>query len=424
MPTRYIFPLRKSSNTQRIGNKAGSLLFLARKGFPTPVTHVCSWNAYERYTTGGLQVIDDLRSELAAQVDDRTRYAVRSSANLEDSGHSSFAGQFRSVLDVQGADGIVKAVQLIWDTAQSSSVRTYMEQKGSGIQDLKMAVIIQEMVPGVVSGVAFSKNPYTGLDEVLVEAVRGSGEALVQDGVTPQRWVNKWGTWTSTPDDSNESPRIPFRLIEDVVRTTKEIARAFGRPVDLEWVYDGSGVTWVQMREITTLDIPVFSNRLSNEVFPGLIKPLVWSVNVPIVNTAWMKLFTELIGPNDIPPDSLAGRFYSRAYFNMAAVGRIFQLLGMPGESLELLIGISVKGPERPRFTPSARTYALLPRMLRFIWDKARFAREDRCLLASHEARASGTRTPARAGTERGPAPGAPLTGWLPLSRKPPTTTR
>jgi pyruvate,water dikinase len=244
-----------------------------------------------------------------------------------------------------------------------------------------MAVIIQEMVSAQVSGVAFSKNPITGLDEVLVEAVRGTGEALVQDGVTPQRWVSKWGTWTEFPGDATDGPEIPLELIDQVVRQTKAIARAHGRPVDLEWVYDGHQVNWVQMREITTLDIPIYSNRLSREVFPGVIKPLVWSVNVPLVNGAWVALFTEVIGPNDIQPEALSGRFYSRAYFDMAALGQIFEMLGLPRETLELLIGIEAEGPERPSFKPSAKTYRLLPRMLRFGLDKVRFSRKIEAFL-------------------------------------------
>jgi len=288
----------------------------------------------------------------------------------------SFAGQFRSMLDVRGVDEILKAMQFIWDTTQSPSIRAYLGNKGSASRNLKMAVIIQEMVSAEVSGVAFSKNPVTGLDEVVVEAIRGSGEALVQRGVTPQRWVNKWGAWTSRPDTPDSCQAIPLDLVDDVVRQTKKIAKAHGRPVDLEWVSDGREVKWVQMRQITTLRIPVFSNRLSNEVFPGVIKPLVWSVNVPLVNGAWVALFAELIGPNDIQPEALAGRFYARAYFDMAAVGQILELLGLPRESLELLIGVEVEGPERPRFKPSAKTYALLPRMLRFGWDKLRFSRK------------------------------------------------
>ncbi|MBN1135910.1 MAG: hypothetical protein JXM73_04960 [Anaerolineae bacterium] len=385
MPEEYVFSLREGKKIQRIGNKANKLRLLAQRGFPIPLTYVCTWDAYGRYVQGDTQVIEDLGAELAAKLDRKKRYAVRSSANLEDGLDLSFAGQFKSVLDIQGVEEILKAVRFVWDTTQSPSIQTYLGQKGSGSQDLKMAVIIQEMVPARVSGVAFSKNPFTGLDEVLVEAIRGSGEALVQDGVTPQRWINKWGTWMDMPDGAIDGQGIELEIIEDVVRQTKEIARTYGRPVDLEWVYDGREVKWVQMREITTLDIPVYSNRLSKEVFPGIVKPLIWSVNVPLVNGAWVALFTELIGPNDIQPEALAGRFYSRAYFDMAAVGQIFELLGLPRETLELLMGIEVEGPERPSFKPSAKTYRLLPRMLRFGLDKARFSRKIEAFLPAME---------------------------------------
>jgi len=385
MSHEYIFSLQETNRIPSMGNKAENLRFLAEKGFPTPVTYVCTWDAYARYVQDDVQIIEALKAELATKLDRGKKYAVRSSANIEDRLDSSFAGQFKSVLDVRGVDETLQAIWSIWATIRSSAVQAYLGQKGVAVDDLKMVVIIQEMVSPQVSGVAFSKNPITGLDEVLVEAVRGSGEALVQEGVTPDRWINKWGTWTSTPDESSNGQGIELELIEKVVRQTKEIAKAYGRPVDLEWVYDGHEVKWVQVREITSLDIPLYSNRISKEVFPGIIKPLIWSVNVPLVNGAWVVLLTELIGPNDIESESLAGYFYFRAYFNMGALGQVFELLGLPRETLELLMGIEVEGPERPSFKPSRSTYALLPRMLRFGLDKARFARRVEAFLPAME---------------------------------------
>ena len=200
----------------------------------------------------------------------------------------------------------------------------------------------------------------------MVEAVPGSGEALVQDGVTPFRWVNRWGKWLVYP----EADPIGQELVERVVAETRRIARNFGAPVDLEWVFDGQRLYWVQLRPITRLDqINIYSNRISREVFPGQIKPLVWSVNVPLVNGGWIDLLTELIGPNDLQPEDLAKAFAYRAYFNMGALGQIFTALGMPAESLELLLGMP-GGDDRPRFKPSARTWRHIPRMLRFLIDK------------------------------------------------------
>ena len=259
-----------------------------------------------------------------------------------------------------------------------------------------MAVIIQEMVEAKISGVAFSRNPITGLDEVVVEAVQGSGESLVQDGVSPQRWINKWGTWLDAPDDKIYQDDIPLDLIDQVVRQTKAIASSFRRPVDLEWVFDGQDVNWVQMREITSLDIPIYSNRMSKEVFPGIIKPLVWSINVPVVNGAWMALFTEIIGPNDIQPESMTGRFFCQAYFNISALGQIFTQLGLSEDTLELLLGIEVRGPERPTFKPTSKTYRLLPRIIRFVVDKAFFEHKIDKIPCCHARGIPGHRTTTR----------------------------
>ena len=89
-------------------------------------------------------------------------------------------------------------------------------------------------------------------------------------------------------------------------------------------------------------------------------------MNVPVVNQAWVDLFTEVIGPNDIDPNRLARAFGYRAYFDMGAIGDIFVALGMPRESLELLLGLPA-GAEKPRFKPTRATYRHTPRMLRML---------------------------------------------------------
>jgi phosphohistidine swiveling domain-containing protein len=372
MARRYVFDLQGTRLPKRIGSKAARLRWLSKRGFRTPPAFVCTWDAYARYLKDHPEIIDIVRAELLHKLDLERRYAVRSSANVEDDPTHSFAGQFKSVLDVQGMDEILQAIWSIWASTQSPGVQSYLEKKGLDPATLKMAIVVQEMVSPVVSGVSFSKNPVTGLDEIVVEAVTGSGRNLVQSGVTPNRWVHKWGEWVVRP----EPEEIDSAVVEEVVQQTKRIARARGHAVDLEWVYDGRDVFWLQVREITTGSVDLYSNRISREFFPGIIKPLVWSINVPLVNGAWVDLFTELIGPNDIDPLRLAKCFYYRAYFNLGAVGRVFELLGLPQETLELLAGIEAGGPERPTFKPSARTVSLLPRMLRAALDKLRLDRK------------------------------------------------
>ncbi|MEO5964636.1 MAG: hypothetical protein ABIR11_04160 [Candidatus Limnocylindrales bacterium] len=122
------------------------------------------------------------------------------------------------------------------------------------------------------------------------------------------------------------------------------------------------------MRPITSLDrVGIYSTRIAREVLPGIIKPVVWSVNLPVVNQPWVDLLTEVIGPNVIDPARLGRAFGYRAYFDTSAIRDIFVALGMPRERLELLVGLPA-GAEKPRFKPTRATYRHIPRMLRIRW--------------------------------------------------------
>ena len=382
----YVSDLTKRVTPGALGNKALNLHWLAQKGLRVPRTWVVSWQAFERYVKKDLTVIQSLAKELDALLDWQTEYAVRSSANCEDTLEHSFAGQFLTVLGVKGKEAVLNAVTAVWDSAQSPVVGAYLEKLPPAQRGLRMGVILQEMVSPVVSGVSFSRNPITGEDEVIVEAVLGVGTALVQDGITPLRWVSQGEIWKVSPLDSP----IASELIQQVVEQTRWAARLFKKDIDLEWVYDGQELYWVQLREITSLkNLTIYSNRIAKEMLPGMIKPLVWSVNVPLVNSVWVVFLTELVGKNELKIDDLSKSFYYRTYFNLSALGRIWQILGMPRESLEMMMGLLPRLPEQRFFKPTARMLKLTPRLLVFLWKKwrlgDRFKRDYPLLVARFE---------------------------------------
>lgn len=357
-----LLALGDKSLPRSLGGKAAGLRWLAEHGYRVPPTWVIV-----APTTEPAAVAD----ALAAAIDPDRRWAVRSSANVEDGGDVSYAGQFLSRLDVSGARELVDAVVDVVASANAPGVTAYRLHQGDD-RPIEMAVIVQEMIEPVVSGVAFSKNPVTGLSETVVEAVVGSGDLLHAEGSTPARWVHRWGDFLEEP----ASPPVERAVVRSVVEATAEIAHAYGGPVDLEWVFDGARVWWVQIRPITGLEgVTIYSRRISKEVMPGIIKPLVWSVNVPMVNAAWIRLFEEALGDVALEPDDLAKSFGYRSYFNMTAIGEIFAALGMPRESLELLLGLPA-GSEQPRFAPTATTMRKTPRLVAMAVRKARYGRE------------------------------------------------
>ena len=369
----YIIQLENKRPPDSVGNKALNIWHLRKRGFPVPETHFLTWDAFLAYQREGDAILEKLREQLENILDLEHPYAIRSSADIEDNPEYSFAGQFTSILDVKGVDQSLKAILKVWNETQSERLQSYTQKSQNDHNNLRMAVIIQKMVKPVVSGVSFSVNPITSLDEIAVEAVKGRGDLLVQEGATPLRWVMKWGNWIEQP----ESTDVPLDLIQEVIDQTQKISKTFKREVDLEWVYDGDKLYWVQMRDITAVvKADIYSNKMAKEMTPGMVKPLDWSVVIPIKSGVVLDIITQVIGKNDLTASKLLKAFHYRTYHNLGAFGQIFDMLGMPRESLEIMMGVAPRGAGKPAFRPGPKFIRLLPRVIRFIWDKWTFAKK------------------------------------------------
>ena len=126
-----------------VGNKAVNLRKLAGIGMKTPQTYAIKWEAYQRYVKDDDLLIDELKAEIAETIDPGKTYAVRSSANIEDSMDRSFAGQFKSVLHVQGVDNVFQAVWAVWSSAQTPAVKTYLERHNVPASELAVGDLIR-----------------------------------------------------------------------------------------------------------------------------------------------------------------------------------------------------------------------------------------------------------------------------------------
>lgn len=381
---KYIYSLKDSSLESNIGNKASNLRFLQKEGFNIPKTFVCEYNPFYHYKQGNKTVIEDLRQELAYYIQENKKYSIRSSADIEDTSDKSFAGQFKTILNQSGIDNIIESILEIWNSLEDIKTQTYSKNFSHNPDEIKMGIIIQEMIIPEYSGVVFTRNPVTGLNETVIESIKGLGENLVQLGKTPERWINKWGEWIEQPANTD----IQIEIVTKIVKESKKIAKKYGKPVDLEWAYDGLDLYWLQLRQITTLkNNKLFSNKLSKEFMPGMIKPLIWSVNIPVVNTSWKQIFEALIGSaaKHIDINELSQPFFYRSYFNMKVMGDIFELLGMPRDLLENLAGIDSEGKDKPSFKPSGRTFYYLPRMILFGLKLFSFAKYIEKFLRSYQ---------------------------------------
>ncbi|MCC5647173.1 glycerol-3-phosphate acyltransferase [Nostoc sp. CHAB 5824] len=310
-----------------VGEKAATLSQIKRWGYPVPKGWV-------------LAPIDDpgLLTEFL-QPSELSPLVVRSSAIGEDSEQASAAGQYETVLNVTSPEALQSAIAQVQASYNHPSAVQYRRDRGSN--DTAMAVLIQQQVQSVYSGVAFSRDPITQQgDAIIIEALPGSPTQVVSGKVTPEQYrAFVIETENSSSVQLEGQGRVPQALIKQVAYLAYRLEKRYhGTPQDIEWSYDGQTLWVLQSRPITTL-LPMWTRKIAAEVIPGVIHPLTWSINRPLTCGVWGEFFTLVLGERALGLDftETATLHYSRAYFNASLLGDIFLRMGLPPESLEFL---------------------------------------------------------------------------------------
>src|SRR2546421_442587 len=178
--------------------------------------------------------------------------AVRSSACAEDSQAASYAGQHETFLGVRGVDAVCARVVDCWASFFSERALFYRERKGS-LADLRMAVVVQQMLDPVKSGVLFTVDPvHRRRDRMVVEAVFGLGEQVVSGAVTPDHYV------IDRAGNIKREHIVDKRVLEpeeirQIVELGRKLEEHFGKPQDIEWGIENGNVYLLQSRPVTTL---------------------------------------------------------------------------------------------------------------------------------------------------------------------------
>jgi pyruvate,water dikinase len=192
--------------------------------------------------------------------------SLRSSALAEDAGGTSFAGQYRSILNV-GKETILEAYKEIIASKYSVPAMAYRLNRGIRDEDIAMCVGCMVMVPAVSSGVMYSRNPLQIRDpSVHINAVWGLPKSVVDGSVTPDLFVVardpspsisrrdirvKEREFVCDPregvcrlDISGERKSAPSLTDEQVLQLAEIAVRLethYGVPQDIEWAISREG---------------------------------------------------------------------------------------------------------------------------------------------------------------------------------------
>ncbi|MGM0663954.1 MAG: PEP/pyruvate-binding domain-containing protein [Thermodesulfobacteriota bacterium] len=107
--------------------------------------------------------------------------AVRSSGVSEDLKEASFAGQYRSVLNVS-PENLLRAFKEIVASKYSATAMSYRFNRGLRDEDAVMCVGCLKMVDAVAGGVAYSRDPVEGRGEMIIINSAWGLPKLVVDG--------------------------------------------------------------------------------------------------------------------------------------------------------------------------------------------------------------------------------------------------
>jgi len=204
--------------------------------------------------------------------------AVRSSATAEDLPDASFAGQQETYLNVVGAENVLTAIKNCFASLFTDRAISYRESFGFDHFKVGIAVGVQKMVRSDLgaSGVMFTVDTESGFrDVVVINAIYGLGELIVQGMVTPDEYMVFKPTFQQgysaiiekklgkkdrkmvygTGEDRTKIVNVPLsdqkkftlddeeilKLAQWAIMIEKHYSEKKGRwtPMDVEWAKDG-----------------------------------------------------------------------------------------------------------------------------------------------------------------------------------------
>lgn len=221
------------------------------------------------------------------------RVSMRSSALGEDSSGTTFAGQFRSTLNVS-AESIIYSYKDIVASKYSLPAITYRLNRGIPDEDVAMCVGCMAMVNAEAGGVMYSCNPLNVRDRsILINSVWGLPKAVVDGSIDPDLFIVSRNDTFQIRQKSLRDKKLEFVCFPeegvcrqeltgeksktqsisdgqalDLAKMATILEDFYGGPQDIEWAINPNGSIFIlQCRPLQEIELRnVDENILNAEV--------------------------------------------------------------------------------------------------------------------------------------------------------------
>lgn len=295
-----------------------------------------------------VKISDNLLSDITSRLDVKKLYAVRSSGTKEDLEEFSFAGQYDTFLNVKVTD-IEDKIIACYKSMFSEVIISYLFNNIISFKDLKMAVIIEEMVNSEYSGICFTINPTTGIDkEMLIEVSKGLGENIVSGKTKPEQYNYNWYDKTTNIVKGNKI--LNKKKVKEYGKIFFSIQHFFGYPCDIEFAIERDKLYILQARRITKIKYNGIKDMWSTADFKdggvsaSICTPFMWSLYEYIWEFTLRKFIidSKILKDNEMPK-KLGEMFYARCYWNMTTVKKAMsKVIGYKEREFDSEYGVKI----------------------------------------------------------------------------------
>lgn len=346
--------------------------------------------------------LDRIQAEAGISSSDGALWAVRSSAPDEDADDFTFGGLYRTILGVP-LPSVPTAIVRCWASLWTDFAFAYLGRTGKRREAPSMAVILQPMLAPRAAGVAYSRHPVSGQpDCVVINAVFGLAEPLVGGLATPDHYVIAMGlrldhTFMTlqerevvekrtarratpvgvvdqpVPEADWKNPALHEPEVLALAGLVKEVERAEGRPVDIEWAMTDRQIWLLQARPIpATGDLAgiCWSRANFKETLPELPSPLALSYMRDFMETNIIRHYRE-IGCRIPRGMSSIQILRGRPYINVTLFQLVMAQLGGNPRLITEQIGGEAPIPSGPPRLPLWKLALALVRLEWRIWKAA-----------------------------------------------------
>lgn len=351
--------------------KAENLKVLRDNGFPVPPFTV---------VTG---------SDVDLSFSASETFAVRSTFEGEDTGDSSFAGQFDTLLDVPRAE-VAQAVEQVRKSYEKETIRAYREallrktgEAPSAVPPDKRSdtapVLVQEMLHPDMAGVAFSSNPTGLLNEIVLVVGEGLGDAVVEDRADTTTYYYNKDDALYYYETQGTSPTLDPGTLETLWDLVQRVEALYGRPMDIEYAICGTGVYLLQARPITTFrgkDTVVLDSSNIVESYPDLTLPLSMSFAKEIYYEIFRALLVRATNNASVVSDldaslrDMVAMANGRVYYRITSWYDILRLMPFSDRFIAIwqeMLGVSNKAVDSTVNVPLRTKAVMLKTILNYL---------------------------------------------------------